>query len=401
MFTRKRIDIGLSDLASAALQCVVPGRRAALRDRLERRWASDAIATLSVRSGFDLYLSALALPRGSEVLVSAVNIRDMVEILEHHGLVAVPVDLDLATLAPRGEAWERAIGPRTRAILVAHLFGSRMTLTPVVEVARRHGLLVFEDCAQAFSGPGFRGDPSSDVTMFSFGPIKTCTALGGGLLCVRDAQVRGRMRELEAARPVQGRRTFFVRVLKYTAIKVTSDVPWIYGAIARGFEWARLDHDALIAAMTRSFSGGALLEAIRRQPSAPLLALLDRRLKRFVPGSLSARETAGRTLAELLEGEVEQLGHAAADHSFWVFPVLTDDPRRLATVLRAAGYDATLGGTSLASVKPTQSDGAVPERARHAFDRIVYVPAYPEVPRGELARLALLISQHSQEGAIN
>ena len=98
-----------------------------------------------MRSGFDLYLSALALPRGSEVLVSAVNIRDMVEILEHHGLVAVPVDLELATLAPQAGAWEQAITPHTRAILVAHLFGSRVPMRPVLDLAARHRLLMIED----------------------------------------------------------------------------------------------------------------------------------------------------------------------------------------------------------------------------------------------------------------
>jgi dTDP-4-amino-4,6-dideoxygalactose transaminase len=394
MFTRKRIDIGLSDLGAGLLRCLAPGAREEHRSRLEQRWAPDAIATLSVRSGFDLYLSALALPRGSEVLVSAVNIRDMIELLEHHGLVAVPVDLDLRTLAPKLD--EAVVTGPTRAILVAHLFGSRVPMDPVIAFAQQHGLRVLEDCAQAFIGPGFTGDPRSDLTMFSFGPIKTRTALGGGLLCVRDAELLAKMRALEATRPVQRKRKLGVRLLKYAAIKLLSDVPLIYGWIARAFEWLKLDHDALIAAMTRSFSGSVLLEAIRRQPSAPLLALLDRRIARFAAGSLDSRERAGQALADLLGDELAQLGRAASVHSFWVFPVVTDDPRGLTRVLRRAGYDATLGGTSLAPVRPTAADGCPPAQVLRTLEKLVYVPAYPELPPGELERLATLIRATSR-----
>ena len=55
---------------------------------------------LSVRTALDLLLEAWALPRGSEVLMSAVTIPDMVAIVRHHGLVPVPVDLDMRRLAP-------------------------------------------------------------------------------------------------------------------------------------------------------------------------------------------------------------------------------------------------------------------------------------------------------------
>ena len=77
-----------------------------LTENIARACASrnEQLVCLSVRSGFDLLLQALALPAGSEILVSAVTHPDMVNIIERHDLRAVPVDLDLATLAPRAEA---------------------------------------------------------------------------------------------------------------------------------------------------------------------------------------------------------------------------------------------------------------------------------------------------------
>ena len=101
-----------------------------------------------MRSAFELLLDALALDEGSEILLSAITHPDMARIVSRHGLVPVPVDLDLETLQPRGELLERAVTERTRALVVAHLFGARVDLDEAIAFSRRHGLLLIEDCAQ-------------------------------------------------------------------------------------------------------------------------------------------------------------------------------------------------------------------------------------------------------------
>ena len=133
----------------------------------------------------------------------------MLRIIRDHGLVPVPVDIDVEHLAVDPASLERGLSPRTRAVLVAHLFGTRQPLDAVVRFARQHKLLVIEDCAQAFVGTGFTGHPEASVSMFSFGPIKTATALGGGLLLVRDPAVLATMRRLLAAEPLQTPRGVF------------------------------------------------------------------------------------------------------------------------------------------------------------------------------------------------
>ena len=143
-----------------------------------------------------MLLAALGLPPKSEVLVSAVTIEGMVWIIQGHDLLPVPIDLEMRRMAPTLESLRRAITPATRAIVVAHLFGSLIPLDGIIEVAKRHGLLVIEDCAQAFDGGRYKGNPHADVSMFSFGPIKSATALGGGLLRVRDRKLLQRMRAL-------------------------------------------------------------------------------------------------------------------------------------------------------------------------------------------------------------
>jgi dTDP-4-amino-4,6-dideoxygalactose transaminase len=67
---------------------------------------------------------------------------------------------------------------------------------PLFERARSLGLFVFEDAAQAFTAPDWRGSAGADATYFSFGTIKTATAMGGALVRVPDAALRTRIGEL-------------------------------------------------------------------------------------------------------------------------------------------------------------------------------------------------------------
>lgn len=68
----------------------------------------------------------------------------MVHILLQHGLVPIPIDVDPQTLAVDVDHLVPLIGPNTKAIVIAHLFGSRMPLDQILHVAQRHGLCVIE-----------------------------------------------------------------------------------------------------------------------------------------------------------------------------------------------------------------------------------------------------------------
>jgi dTDP-4-amino-4,6-dideoxygalactose transaminase len=141
-------------LAGAAF-ALWPGSRAAAQRAAEesRPGGDDVIACLSVRSGLDLMLGQLALPAGSEVLVSAVTIEDMMRVVRHHGLVPLPIDVDPADLSPRLDAIDAAVTPRTKALLVAHLFGTLIPMQPFADKAREHGLLLWEGLCSGVRRP--------------------------------------------------------------------------------------------------------------------------------------------------------------------------------------------------------------------------------------------------------
>ena len=378
MHSRLRLDIGWVDLAAGVGGVVRPGSADELGRSVEARLfpAGGGIACLSVRSALDLYLSAIGLPRGSEVLVSALTIPDMVRVLEHHGLVAVPVDVDLETMAPRAEDVERAAGPRTRALLVAHLFGGRVDLDPLAELARERGWLVWEDAAQAFVGAEFRGHPGADLTLFSFGPIKTATALAGGVARVRDGRVLERMRALAAEQPLQRRTAYLARLLKYSVL-VALTAPPVYGLFARLCELRGRDLDAVVRGSVRGFAGDGFFERIRHRPSAPLLRLLDRRLARFDRARVTRRRLDAEAVARELPGELAVPGRRALDPTWWVLPVLAPRPAALVAALREAGFDATHRATLDAVPPPPDRPELAPRNARRLVEEVVYVPAYP------------------------
>lgn len=399
MWSRVRLDVGFDDLAFAALRCALPADREAAQARLEALWsgAGDALACHSVRSGFDLLLEALAWPRGDEILFSALNVKGMVKIAVRHGLAPVPVDLELATMGPRPDLVERAITPRTRAIVVAHLFGTRVDLGPIVEIARRHGLLVIEDCAQAFCGDGFRGHPDSDVTLFSFGPLKTATAFGGALVRVRDADLLARMREIQAGHPVQTRRSLFVRLAKFALLK-TLTWPRVFGAVAGVFRLLDRDYEDPVADAVRGVARLGSAGKLRWRPNAAQLALLERRIRRFDEASIVRRRACGRSLRDRVVGLVRLPGDGSSRHDYWVFPILVDEPARVTAALRAEGFDASGLPRSQAIAAPDDRPKLEPVTAKEVLAKLVVLPCYAAMPPAELDRQAAVLADALSAG---
>jgi len=401
MFPRGQIDIGHADLAHALASTVAPGAVRPLAEAVASGWHPDGVVFLTVRTGFDLLLQELALPRGSEVVCTAVNIPDMFDLLEHHGLVPVPVDLDPATLAPDPGALEAAVTERTRALLITHLVGTRVPMESVHAVAARHGLLVWEDCAQAFDGRYF-GHPDTAVSMFSFGPIKTATALGGGLLRVSDAGLRGRLWEAQEGYPVQGRGAWLGVVLNYGVMKILG-IPALYGVFVRACAVLGTSHDRIINGRVLGLKGADWWAALRRRPSVALLHLLRRRLASDPAGFVAQRSLDGRAVQAMLPTDAPLLGRASEVHGFWQLVVTPKDPEALVAALRSEGFDATTGASRLGPCAAPEGRPA-PARIADVMARAVYVPAYSAIPEAARARLgraiaAALAAQSSRDSS--
>jgi dTDP-4-amino-4,6-dideoxygalactose transaminase len=170
----------------------------------EAAWASycGALHAVGVANGLDaliLALTAVGVGPGDEVIVPANTYIATWLAVSHLGAVPVPVEPDPASWNIDVTRIERAITPRTKALLPVHLYGQSANLAPIVAIARHHGLAVVEDAAQAH-GACYRGErigAHGDAVAWSFYPGKNLGALGdGGAVTTNRDDVAERIRVL-------------------------------------------------------------------------------------------------------------------------------------------------------------------------------------------------------------
>src|SRR5256885_9334337 len=120
MYPRKQLDIRWLDLLYAAFYCAFPRSIRAKEGELEGMFASPfpVLSAFTVRTGFDMCLAALGLPAGSEILMSALTIKEMVNIPKHHRPFPIPLATQRGTLAPEIATVDEAITERTRRIVI-------------------------------------------------------------------------------------------------------------------------------------------------------------------------------------------------------------------------------------------------------------------------------------------
>jgi len=137
---------------------------------------------------------------GDEVLVSALTNMATFFAVIYCGATPVPVDIDLDTYCMSVDDCRRKITPRTKAIMVVHLFGQCADMDELTELAEANGLLLFEDCAESHGGT-FNDRQSGSWGIggcFSFFANKIVNTGEGGMVVTNDAAFADRMRSLRS-----------------------------------------------------------------------------------------------------------------------------------------------------------------------------------------------------------
>jgi len=141
-------------------------------------------------SALHLALLAAGIGPGDEVITVPFTFVATVSAIHYAGATPVFVDVDPSTFTMDVTAIEAAITSRTRAIIPVHLYGQPADMDPIMAIAKRRGLVVIEDAAQAH-GAQYRGRPVGsigDMGCFSFYPGKNLGAYGeGGMVVTNDA----------------------------------------------------------------------------------------------------------------------------------------------------------------------------------------------------------------------
>lgn len=315
-----------------------------------------AIGVASGTDAVELALRGCGIVPGDVVFTPAHTASATVAAIERSGASPVLVDIDPATYAIAPQALDRAVGDvgsrsARRAVVAVHLYGGPADMPGILEVARRHDLIVVEDCAQAIGASleGRRVGTFGRAAAFSFYPTKNLGALGdGGAVVTGDAAIAERVRRLRE----YGWRTRFV-----------SEEPGINSRL-----------DELQAAVLRAklpcldADNGARIERAHAYNSA------------LAGGAIATPAT-----------------HEGAAHVFHQYVIRTPLRDALRAFLAERRIKTGVHYPVPVHLQPAYRGrlgvhGALPE-SEHAARAVISLPMYPELPMGDVRATALAIRE--------
>tara|TARA_B100001093_G_scaffold204546_1_gene196640 strand:- start:147 stop:1343 length:1197 start_codon:yes stop_codon:yes gene_type:complete len=394
VYPRKDLDHSFKNLFSAVAIASTPSlEKKTIENEFENLWQKENLVTgLSVRTIFDSFLTSQNFDEGSEVIMSGITIPDMVKIVESHKLKIVPVDMDMATLQVNSESISNAITDKTIMVIVAHLFGSRMKMEPIYDALSNHPhIMIIEDCAQAFDGVnGYVKGPMTDMSLFSFGTIKSITALGGAIAFIKKPELQKAIKTSLRYYPKIKDSEFLVKALKYLMLKILGK-PSIYGLFISTMRLFGVDYDKAIISTVRMVKDGDLLNSIRKDISNSQLRYLLYRLKDMKEDHLLKRIQAGNYVKEKLVN-VNVHGVNNNTHSYWLFPIRISNRSDVVKSLRDEGFDATFISTQLIAISSSDS-GYVPSECKKYMDSTIYLPVYGSIPKSALDCLISVLNK--------
>ncbi len=160
---------------------------------------SHAIGVANGTDALHVALRALGVGPGDEVVTVAHTAVATVSAIELAGATPVLVDIDPVTFTIDPAAMERAITPRTRAVIAVHIYGHPADMDSILAICRPRGIRVVEDCAQSHGARlgGRMAGTMGDIAAFSFYPTKNLGAIGdGGGIATNDGELARRCRLL-------------------------------------------------------------------------------------------------------------------------------------------------------------------------------------------------------------
>jgi perosamine synthetase len=170
-----------------------------LEDGIAKRLSRDfGVAVCNGTAALEVAVAALGLGPGDEVILPSFTIISCALAIVRVGALPVLVDADPVTWNMNVELLESVITSRTKAIMAVHLYGLPVDMDPLLSIARKYGLWIIEDAAEAI-GQTYRGRPCGsfgDISILSFYPNKHVTTGEGGMVLTNESSLAARAQDL-------------------------------------------------------------------------------------------------------------------------------------------------------------------------------------------------------------
>jgi perosamine synthetase len=349
----------------------------------------------SARVALYWLLRAIGLRPGDEVVTQAFNFPAVPAAILAAGGTPRFLDLGPGEFEADWGRLEPALGARTRAVLLTHLYGNPADLESVATLCAAKGLPLVEDCAQGI-GATWRRRPVGTFgcgAIFSLGPTKNLTLLGGGAVATDDEEL-GRFILEEARRHARTGPAGSARLATKALALAVATHPLPFSALLlpllRRLERRGVD---LVHRVMAERAGELEGLAAARLPSRAMAAVGTAQLRRL-PALNRARVRNGWYLRARLADLPLTLPAMREGSVFMSFPVLHPRRAELALKLRTLGVDTDFGfmedcsSTGLFGASPAD----FPQSARVARE-ILHLPVYPTLTTRQLDRIAAAVRE--------
>ncbi|WP_242335575.1 MULTISPECIES: DegT/DnrJ/EryC1/StrS family aminotransferase [Anaeromyxobacter] len=383
------LPFALPDISEAEVESVVETLRSGWittgpkTKEFERRFgaatgAPHAVMVNSCTAALHLALEAVGVKAGDEVIVPTLTFAATAEVVRYLGATPVLVDVRGSDHNVDPAAIERAITPRTRAIMPVHFAGVPADMDEIVALARPRGIFVIDDAAHCFPGRyrGRKVGTLADISCFSFYATKTITTGEGGAAVTANAEWADRMRFMS----LHG-------ISRDAWKRYSAEGSWYYEIIAPGYKYNLTDIASAIG-LGQLERADEMLERRREIAVTYDRAFIDHRAFELMSWSTDRDHTHHLYVLKLRPG------------------ALGIDRDRFIVELKERGIGASVHFIPL-HVHPYYRDtyGYAPEQLPVALDvyrRSVSLPIYSKMTDGDVARVVEAVtdiaSKHRRSG---
>lgn len=361
----------------------------------ERYDYPQAVCLSKARIAFYFLLKHMNLKPGGEILISAIHVADFVNMIRLAGLKPVAVDLDKNTYHIDYNDLKRKITPNTVLMFITHLSGYATDMAKIMDVSQRNNIPVIEDCSQVISSmfQGRRLGTFGKAAIFSLSLLKPVCTLSGGMIISRDSALLEAIRKDTATLSSSLKFPIFLEAVKNIVVKTAvhrTIFKWIVFPLIRltmpiGDFFSRYQKTNKTVILRKQVPKEFLTRYSWQQAVmglSQLKTLAEREKRRTDIGMYLYKNIPSKppvTLPVVEEGSL---------NTFWLFPVIADNPDRLKRFLAQHGIDSSKFLLSVLSKEEAFMDYQFTcDTAEEIRYHTLFIPMYPALSQGELDQI--------------